>query len=113
MLRKTAMALGFLLMVTAAARSAEVKGTFKSADTEKNIIVLTIEGVEKSLDAAASVKVVTVSGKAKKPQFEPVAGGLKGLTAGAEVTCLTATEDGKELVKEVRIQGAKKKKKNK
>ena len=112
MLRGLAVLAVLALTCGAEVRAAEVIGKIKSVDADNKQITLVIDGKDKTFSVADGVKVTTMSGKAKKPVFTPIAGGLKGLTAGAEVSCLTTPESGDKFV-EIRVQNLKKRKKDK
>ncbi|HEX4148618.1 MAG TPA: hypothetical protein VHY20_06510 [Pirellulales bacterium] len=91
-------------------RAAEVSGKVKKVDADAKQLTLIVGGSEKTYQVADDAKVVTMSGKAKKPTFTPVAGGLKGLNEGSEVSCFTDNAKDDTFI-EIRLMGALKKKK--
>lgn len=104
----------------ATASAAEVKGTVKSADKEKNAITVTVEGKETLFTLGKDAEVVTVKmvGKKNKQTEEKTAieNGLAGVKEGSQVTLVTDKKDDKEFVTAVKVTGeaeTKKKKKKK
>ena len=113
MLRTIACGVFALLIGTGGVLAAEVKGKVKKVDADKNTVTVTADDKDTSYDVAKDAKVVKVVGKGKKATTEAVTEGLKGVTTGSEVTLTTSKKDDKEVVTNVKIEGAKKKKKNK
>lgn len=106
------LALAFLCSV---ALADQIRGKVKSVNAEKNTITVTVDDKDQTLDVAKTAKVYSL-GKAKKGQAPPeelVAGGLRGLESGKDVTIYTEKQDGKETATSIKLETTLKKKKDK
>jgi hypothetical protein len=103
-----------LLFGANTAWSDEVKGKVKSVDADKSTITVTVDDKDQTFTVAKDAKVYSLVGKnAKKAQPQDIAGGLKGVNQGVDVTLTTEKKDTKETVTAVKVEGLMKKKKNK
>ena len=121
MLRRFATASFALVLALGAGRLSadEVRGKVKQVDGDKGRLTLTVGDADKTFDVGGDTRVVGLYGKKlKKAKTQDLAGGLRGLKEGAEVTLTTAKKDDKDVVTEVKLDGLqakvkKSKKKNK
>lgn len=91
-----------LLLASAGVMAAETSGTFARYDETKKILTVKVDDKETDFPINDDVKVTT-------PKGEPARGGIKIFAsrkiakAGAPLTVVTATKDGKEIVTEIRL----------
>ena len=115
MLRSILSALSVLTLCAGLSLADEVKGKIKSVDAEKSTLIITVDDKDQSFPVAKDAEIYSL-GKAKKGQPAPkvtVTDGLKGVKDGADVTLTTEKKDGKDTVTAIKVEKAKKKKKNK
>jgi hypothetical protein len=93
-----------LLVVGLSLMAAEYKGQYKSNDPDKKTVTLTIDGKDRTFVLADDFKVINAKNKDVKK-------GLQGkvFSTGPQVIVVTEGEGKKEIVKEVRVAGKKKK----
>src|SRR4051794_36414533 len=93
----------------------EVRGKVKQVDGEKGTLTLTVGEADKSYEIGDARVTALYGKKLKKATSRDLAGGLRSLKEGSEVTLTTAKKDDKDVVTEVKLEGlqAKVKKKNK
>ena len=120
MLRRFATASFALVLALGAGRLSadEVRGKVKQVDGDKGRLTLTVGDADKTFDVGDARVVGLYGKKLKKAKTQDLAGGLRGLKEGAEVTLTTAKKDDKDVVTEVKLEGLqakvkKAKKKNK
>lgn len=103
-----AVTLAALLGLSTAVTAADGQATVKSVDKTKNTITLTMDGKDTTYAVGTDASFVTVSqvpGKKGKTteKVTPIDGGLAGVKAGAKVTILTDTVDGKTVLTSLKV----------
>jgi hypothetical protein len=93
-----------LLLLGLVVWSAEYKGKVKSVDADKNTITVTIDDKEKTFNVGDDVK-VTRGDKEVKKKLKAT----KLWEKSPAVTIVTDGEGDKEVVKEIKVGGKKKK----
>lgn len=95
---------GALIAGTLPAWGGELRGKFKSADTVKHTITLTIEEQPRSLEVAADAKITALFGRRlKKAETMDVPGGFSGIRECAPLTATTEIRDGREVVTSIKL----------
>jgi hypothetical protein len=113
MLRLFASTVVVFLASSAVLVAAEVKGKITKVNPEKNTITVTVDGKDQDFTLTTDTKIVNSKGKdikdgLKGKQFQ----NEKSLKKGIAVTLTTDKVGDKEVVKEVKLTGGKKKKNN-
>jgi hypothetical protein len=88
-----------------------IEGKAKKIDTDKNTIVVTVDGKDKTFKVDPKVSVV---GVLKNKRFTPLSGGLREIKEGDNVKLTRAPETGDNknpVVTEIHVPIEKKKKK--
>jgi Cu/Ag efflux protein CusF len=84
------------------------KTRVKKVDADKSILTVTIDGKDQEFSVAADARIFKTTGSGKKVVVEDLPGGLKGLKQGDTVSVWTEPKGGKEVVTQVKLEGAKK-----
>ncbi len=98
-----------LLLGVGVLLAAEIRGTIKSVDTDKNTITVTSDDKDIDIQVTSDTKFVR---KGKDGENKEVKGGImsKAVKTGTKVVVQTEKKDGKEVATEVRLTGGGKKK---
>jgi hypothetical protein len=113
MLRKFVFAVLAFGVVTVGLLADEIAGKVKSVDTDKGVITITLpkDGGDKTFTVSKDTKIVK-AGKKKADPTTDLPEGLKDKLFTAEmpprVTITYETKDGKDVVSEVKVMGARK-----
>jgi hypothetical protein len=84
----------------------EISGKIKSVDPDKSTLTLMVGDAGRTFSVPADAKITGLFGKKiKKAVTQDVPGGLRGLKPDATVTLSTEMKDGKEVVKQVKVDG--------
>jgi Cu/Ag efflux protein CusF len=96
----------------AGAAAADVfTGTVKKVDAEKNTItVATADKKDVTFELDKEARIFRTVGSGKKARTEDVPDGLKGLPVGSTVSFFTETKNKKDVVTQIKVEGAPKKK---
>ena len=114
---------GVLFFIGATLEAGEISGTVKKIDAAKKTITITVEGKDKTLPVSKDVSITSVSStkdkKGKDVENVATLDSLSAVTIGAKVKVLTETQDDKDIITAMKIEGGqasakttKKKKKN-
>jgi hypothetical protein len=98
MFRSLVLSLLILLLAAAALPAEQYKGKLKSVAAGKSTLTLTIGKNSREFAVPADARVVGAAGKELPQRL-----GAKLFVPGAQVQVTTETQDGKEIVKEVRV----------
>ena len=101
-----------LSLAVTALHAEEVKGIVKKRDTAKNSLTLTIEGKDQTFGVSKDASFVSVNSEIAKKgkRVERVAvleKGLAGVSDGANVTVMTESEGGKDIIVSVKVSQKK------
>ncbi len=113
MIRRTIIAVAVTVVLAAFARAEELTATIKSVDADNHKITVAINGDEKTMMVSQDAEIYTqTKGKKNKPgPKQPLAGGLKDLKIGTEVTLVTFKSGDAEVVSSIAIDPTKRAKK--
>lgn len=109
-------ALTLLALTSTTALAEEIKGHIKKIDTEKKTLIVTVDDKDREFTLNKETKFKQNQPPAKKKGTATTAdlpGGLNALKVDANVTLTTEKKDGKEVVTEVKVDGAEAPKKKK
>jgi Cu/Ag efflux protein CusF len=108
---KRIIAIALVAFLGATLNAAEIKGTVKDSSKAKNSITVTVDSKDTTYTLGKDASVVAVSTMKNKKgktmeEVKTIDSGLDGVKAGAKVTLLTDTQDGKEVVTSVKVTSA-------
>jgi len=113
MFRKLLLAVGVFALSLNLALAGEVKGKVKSVDADKNTITVTVDDKDQTIDVDKDAKIYTMSRKKKgQPAAEVTLSGLRAVMANATVTVTTEKKNDKDVATSIKVDPARKKKKN-
>jgi hypothetical protein len=112
MSRRVLAALGVLFVFTAFVVAAEIKGKVTKVDAENNKITVKVDDKDQEFTITKDTKIIGPKGGDIKNGLKSKAFSEKALERGIQVTITTEKKDNKEVVKEVKLMGGKKGKKD-
>jgi hypothetical protein len=109
MSRRVFAALAVLFVFTAFVVAAEIKGKITKVDAENNKITVTVDDKDREFTLTKDTKIIGKKGGDIKNGLKAKAFNDKALKKGIQATITTEKDGDKEIVKEVKLTGGKKK----
>jgi hypothetical protein len=109
MSRRVLSAVAVLLAVVAFVAAGEIKGKITKVDADNNKITLTVDDKDQEFALTKDTKIISSKGNELKGGLKSKRFSEKALKNGIEATITTEKVGDKEVVKEVKLTGGKKK----
>jgi hypothetical protein len=109
MSRRLLAAFAVMFVFTAFVVAAEIKGKITKVDAENNKITVTVDDKEKEFTLTKDTKITGKKGGEIKNGLKAKTFNEKNLKKGIQATITTEKDGDKEIVKEVKLMGGKKK----